>query len=239
MDRSEPHAIDSEIIVARMDGTKVAYTKGQIVYSQGDPAGFVFYVSTDILKVAAVSEEGRVAVFAIHRPGHFLGEKCLGRHNLRTATATALTECTLVKVPKARVICALHDDQEFSELFSTYLMHRNIRMQADLVDHLLHSTEMRLARALMILADYGEEKGSESVMPKIPQETLAEMIGASRTHVNFFMNKFRQLGIVEYDGNARGGIKVSRSFLNALLYEKPQIAQRDVYRGRDRMETSK
>jgi CRP/FNR family cyclic AMP-dependent transcriptional regulator len=139
------------------------------------------------------------------------------------STVKTLTECMLIKMAKASTMRALHEDHAFSELFTVYLMERNVRIQADLVDQLLNSTEKRLARLLLILANYGKEERPEAIVPKINQETLAEMIGTSRTHVNFFMNKFRQLGFIEYNGE----IKVNRSLLNMLLHEKPQIASPD------------
>jgi CRP/FNR family cyclic AMP-dependent transcriptional regulator len=227
--QSEKHALHSEFILTRIDGGKSdsKYQSGQIVYSQGDPAAFVFYVRAGKVRVAIVSEEGKEAVVAIHLPGNFFGEECLTGHKLRMATVTALTECELVRLPKESVIRALHDDIEFSELFTTYLLERNIRVQEDLVDQLLNSTEKRLARLLLILANYGKEDRPDPIVPKINQETLAEMIGTSRTHVNHFMNKFRQLGLIEYNGDPRGEIKVNRSLLNMMLHEKPQIAQRD------------
>ena len=135
---------------------------------------------------------------------------------------TVLTECELVKTPKAAIVHALHDNRKFSELFMAYLMERNIRVQEDLVDQLLNSTEKRLARLLMILANYGEEERPDPIVLMINQETIAEMIGTTRTHVNHFMNKFRRLGLIDYDGD----IKVHRSQLNILLHEKPQIASR-------------
>jgi CRP/FNR family cyclic AMP-dependent transcriptional regulator len=177
--------------------------------------------------VAVVSETGKEAVVAILQPGSFCGEECLTGHKLRMATVTALTECTLLSLPKASIIRALHDDAKFSELFTTYLMERNIRAQEQLVDQLLNSTEKRLARILLILANYGKEDRPDPILPKINQETLAEMIGTTRTHVNFFMNKFRQLGFIEYDGDPRGEIRVNRSLLNMLLHEKPQFTSRD------------
>jgi CRP-like cAMP-binding protein len=143
------------------------------------------------------------------------------------ATITALSGCVLIQMPKKSIIRALHDDPEFSELFTTYLMERSIRVQEDLVDQLLNSTERRLARLLLILANYGKEDRPDPIVPKINQETLAEMIGTSRTHVNFFMNKFRQLGFIEYNGDTKGAIKVHRSLLNMLLHEKPQIASQN------------
>jgi CRP/FNR family cyclic AMP-dependent transcriptional regulator len=227
--QNEIHVSHSEFILARIgEGKSLSkYRADQIVYTQGDPAGFIFYVRAGKLKVAIVSEEGKEAVVAIHLPGNFCGEECLAGHKLRMATVTALTECELVNLPKASVIRALHDDVEFSELFTTYLLERNIRVQEDLVDKLLNSTEKRLARLLLILANYGKEDRPDPIVPKINQETLAEMIGTSRTHVNHFMNKFRQLGLIEYNGDTRGEIKVNRSLLNMLLHEKPQIVPRD------------
>ena len=229
MNEDKNHTTDSESILARITGGKseLKYSRDQIAYSQGDPADFVFYVRAGSVKVTIVSEEGKEAVVAIHLPGNFCGEECLTGHKLRLATVTALTECELVRLPKASVIRALHDDVEFSELFTTYLLERNIRVQEDLVDQLLNSTEKRLARLLLILANYGKEDRPDPIVPKISQETLAEMIGTSRTHVNHFMNKFRQLGLIEYNGDTRGEIKVNRSLLNLMLHEKPQIAQRD------------
>jgi CRP/FNR family cyclic AMP-dependent transcriptional regulator len=227
--QGKEYLLHAESILAKIDGGKSVskYRSGQIVYSQGDAAAFVFYVRVGKARVAIVSEEGKEAVVAIHLPGNFFGEECLTGHKLRMATVTALTECEFVRLPKASVIRALHDDTEFSELFTTYLLERNIRVQEDLVDQLLNSTEKRLARLLLILANYGKEDRPDPIVPKINQETLAEMIGTSRTHINHFMNKFRQLGLIEYNGDARGEIKVNRSLLNLLLHEKPQIAQRD------------
>src|SRR3984957_8451738 len=211
----------TESILARIDGGKSEskYQRDEIAYSQGDPADSVFYVRIGRVKVTIVSEEGKEAVVAIFQPGAVCGEECLTGHKLRIATVTALTECVLIRLPKASIIRALHDDPAFSELFTTYLMERSIRVQEDLVDQLLNSTEKRLARLLLILANYGKEDRPEPIVPKINQETLAEMIGTTRTHVNSFMIKFRQLGFIEYNGD----IKVHKSLLSMLLHEKPQI----------------
>jgi CRP/FNR family cyclic AMP-dependent transcriptional regulator len=227
--QDKKYLLHAASILAKIDGGKSEskYRSEHIIYSQGDPAAFVFYVHAGKLKVAVISEDGKEAVVAILLPGSFCGEECLSGHKLRMATVTALTECELIKMPKAVINRALHDDPEFSELFTTYLMERNIRVQEDLVDQLLNSTEKRLARLLLILANYGKEDRPDPIVPKINQTILAEMIGTSRTHVNHFMNKFRQLGLIEYNGDARGDIKVNRSLLNLLLHEKPQIAQRD------------
>jgi CRP/FNR family cyclic AMP-dependent transcriptional regulator len=214
-----------EAIIARIDGgrSEAKYQKEQIVYSQGDPADGVFYIQSGRVKVTVVSEEGKEAVVAILPAGSFCGEESLSGHKLRISTIKALTECMLMRIAKSSIMRALHDDQEFAELFTTYLIRRNISVQEDLVDQLLNSTEKRLARLLLILANYGKEDRPDPIVPKINQETLAEMIGTSRTHVNFFMNKFRQLGLIEYNGD----IKVNRSLLNMLLHEKPQIASQD------------
>jgi CRP/FNR family transcriptional regulator, cyclic AMP receptor protein len=212
-------APDPAAIIARMNGgtSEARYQLDQIVYSQGDAADSVFYVQSGRLKVTVVSEEGKEAVVAILAAGHFFGEDCLTGHSQRLSTVKALSSSACIRMAKASVARALHEDHEFSELFTTYLMERNIRVQEDLVDQLLNSTEKRLARLLLILASYGREDQPDPIVPRINQETLAEMIGTSRTHVNFFMNKFRQLGLIEYNGD----IKVHRSLLNVMLHEKP------------------
>ncbi len=215
--KSASHA---EAILAKIDGkSESKHRRDDVIFAQGEPAAFIFYVRTGKLKVTVLSEEGKEAVVAILPPGNFCGEECLTGHRLRVATAKALTECELVKMPKAVIARALHDDAEFSSLFTTYLIERSIRVQEDLVDQLLNSTEKRLARLLLILANYGKEDRPEPIVPRINQETLAEMIGTTRTHVNLFMNKFRQLGLIQYNGD----ITVHRSLLNMLLHEKPQI----------------
>jgi CRP-like cAMP-binding protein len=211
-----------EAIIARMNGGKseARFHTEQIVYSQGDAADCVFFIQSGKVKLTVVSEGGKVAVVGILGPGNFCGEECLTGHKLRMSTVEALAECTLIRMVKANTMRALHEDHAFSELLTVYLMERNVRIQADLVDQLLNSTEKRLARLLLILANYGKEDRPEPIIPKLSQETLAEMVGTSRTHVNHFMNKFRDLGLIEYNGD----IKVNRSLLNMLLHEKPQIA---------------
>jgi CRP/FNR family transcriptional regulator, cyclic AMP receptor protein len=225
MIRAHPRASDPESIIARIDGGRsdVKYQAERVVYPQGDPADGVFYIQSGRLKITVVSEEGKEAVVAILQAGSFCGEECLTGHKLRISTARALTECGLVRFTKASIVHALHHDEHFAQLFTTHLITRNIKVQEDLVDQLLNSTEKRLARLLLILANYGKEDRPEPIVPKINQETLAEMIGTSRTHVNFFMNKFRQLGFIEYNGD----IKVNRSLLSMLLHEKPQIVSQD------------
>jgi CRP/FNR family transcriptional regulator, cyclic AMP receptor protein len=220
MNQDNRSAGSPETILARLGGRSVVrYQKDQIAYSQGDPADSLFFVEAGKIKVTVVSEAGKEAVIAILLPGSFCGEECLSGHIVRISTAVALTECVLVKMTKASIVRALHEDHEFSELFTVHLMERNMRIQEDLVDQLLNSTEKRLARLLLVLANYGKEDLPDPIVPRISQATLAEMIGTTRTHVNFFMNKFRQLGFIEYNGH----IKVHRALLNMLLHEKPQI----------------
>jgi CRP/FNR family transcriptional regulator, cyclic AMP receptor protein len=219
-DLGEKYASGWEIILARIDGgrAELKRQKDQVVYIQADPANHLYYVRDGTVKLTVTSPAGREAVIAILQPGHFFGEECLTGHKSRIATVTALTECVLILMPKASIIRALRVDSEFSELFTSYIVERCIRVQETLVDQLLNSTEKRLARLLMILVDYGKEDRSDPIVPKINQETLADMIGTSRTHVNFFMNKFRELGFIEYNGD----IKVNRSLLS-VLHEKPTL----------------
>ena len=225
MAQMKQDAPSAESIIARMNGGKSEgrFHKDQTVYLQGDPADCVYFVRSGKMKVTVVSNEGKEAVVAIHMPGSFCGEECLTGHSLRLSTVKTLTDCVLLRMAKTSIIKALHEDHQFSELFTTYLLERNIRVQEDLVDQLLNSTEKRLARLLLILANYGKEDRPDPIVPRISQETLAEMIGTSRTHVNHFMNKFRQLGFIEYNGD----VKVNRSLLNMLLHEKPHIDPHD------------
>jgi CRP/FNR family cyclic AMP-dependent transcriptional regulator len=225
MAQARKSAPDPEAIIGRIEGgrSEAGYQRDQILYSQGDPADGVFYVQSGQVTITVVSEGGKEAVVAILPSGSFCGEECLAGHTLRISTARALTECLLVRMAKASIVRALREDQDFAELFTTHLITRNIRVQEDLADQLLNSTEKRLARLLLILANSGKEDRPDPILPRINQETLADMIGTSRTHVNFFMNKFRQLGFIEYNGD----IKVNRSLLNMLLHEKSRIASED------------
>jgi CRP/FNR family cyclic AMP-dependent transcriptional regulator len=207
-------ALEAETILARIEGARAdaRYQRDQVIFSQGDPASCVFYVQSGKLAVSIVSPGGKEAVVAILSAGSFCGEECLNGHALRLTTVRGLTECVLIRMPKASTTRALHDDPGFSRLFTTFLLERSIRMQEDLADQLLNSTERRLARLLLILANYGRDDPPDSIIPRINQETLAEKIGTSRTNVNFFMNKFRQQGFIEYNGD----IKVNGSLTNVL-----------------------
>jgi CRP/FNR family cyclic AMP-dependent transcriptional regulator len=195
------------------------YRKGQVVFSQGDPADEVFYIQQGKVKVTVVSEQGKEAVTGILGPNEFFGEGCLAGMALRISTVAALTEAVIVRLEKAAIIRVIHQEPAFSEIFIAHLLGRTIRVEADLVDQLFNSSEKRLARMLLLLANFGKEGKPEPVIAKISQETLAEMIGTTRSRVSFFMNRFRKLGFIDYNGR----IEVHPSLLNAVLHEQPQI----------------
>jgi CRP/FNR family cyclic AMP-dependent transcriptional regulator len=189
--------------------------KNQTVFSQGDAADAVFYIQSGRIKLSVLSGEGKEAVLAILEQESFFGEPCLAGQPLRLATATALDPCTLVRIEKDAIIRVLHDEPAFAALFLNYVLSRNLRIQEDLVDHLFNSSEKRLARVLLLLAHFGKEGKPETVIPKLSQETLADMIGTTRSRVSYFLNKFRKLGFVEYNG----GFKVHSSLLNVVLHD--------------------
>ena len=195
------------------------YSKDQTVFSQGDPADAVFYIQKGKVKVTVVSEQGKEAVVAILGTDEFFGEGCLAGQARRMATATAMTECDIMRLEKAAIVDVIHDEPAFSEMFIAHLLARTIRVEADLVDQLFNSSEKRLARLLLLLANFGKEGKPEPIIAKISQETLAEMIGTTRSRVSFFMNKFRKLGFIDYNG----GIDVHSSLLNVVLHDQPQI----------------
>ena len=191
------------------------YQKAQPVFTQGDRADAVFFVQRGKVKLTVLSRQGKQAVIALLGPGDFFGEGCLAGQPVRMATATAMTESAIVRLAKQPMIRALHRDAVFSELFTTYLLSRNIRMEEDLVDQLFNSSEKRLARILLLLANFGKEGRPEPVVPKISQETLAEMVGTTRSRISHFMNKFRKLGFVQYNG----GLEVHSSLLHVVLHD--------------------
>lgn len=193
----------------------VIFRKDAVFFAQGDPADSLYYVQDGRVKVTVVSKQGKEAVIAILKVGSFFGEGCLTGQQARMASAVALTDCTAMHLEKSAVIRMLHEDKEFSEQFTAYLLARNARVEADLVDQLFNSSEKRLARILLILANFGKEGKSEPIIPSISQETLAEMIGTTRSRVSFFMNKFRQLGFIDYNGH----IEVHSSLLNVVLLD--------------------
>jgi CRP/FNR family transcriptional regulator, cyclic AMP receptor protein len=199
--------------------TVSTYQKNQTVFSQGDPADAVFYIQEGEVKVNVVSEQGKEAVVAIHGKKEFFGEGCLTGQPLRLATVAAMTECVIMRIDKAAIVRVIHDEPTFSEMFMTYVLARNARVEADLVDQLFNSSEKRLARLLLLMANFGKEGRPEPVIAKISQETLAEMIGTTRSRVSAFMNKFRKLGFIEYNGH----LEVHTSLLNMVLHETPEI----------------
>ena len=176
------------------------FHKNQKVFEQGDVADTVFYIQNGRVKLTVLSEQGKEAVVAILEPLQFFGEGCMNGHKLRISTATALEDCVIMAITKSAMITTLHDEPKFSELFMAYLLTRNSRIEEDLIDQLFNSSERRLARTLLLLANFGKEGSPQSINPNISQETLAEMIGTTRSRVSFFMNKFRKLGFIEYKG---------------------------------------
>jgi CRP/FNR family transcriptional regulator, cyclic AMP receptor protein len=199
------------------------YRNDQTVFSQGQVADAVFYIQQGKVKLTVISEQGKEAVVAILGPGHFFGEGCLNGHPLRIATTRAIDDCVITRIEKATMIATIHNEPEFSELFMSYLLTRNSRIEEDLIDQLFNSSEKRLARVLLLLANFGKEGKPEPIVGTFSQETLAEMIGTTRSRVSFFMNKFRRLGFIEYNGK----LEVHNSLLNVVLYDKPEIKARD------------
>ena len=192
----------------------VQYRRGEVIFSQGDVCEDVRYVQKGAIKLSVVSRVGKEGVVAILAPGDFFGEGALAGQSVRIGTATAVTASSVLIIDKDVMIRLLHDEPTFSDRFIAHMLARNIRFEADLVDHLFNSSEKRLARTLLLLARYGEAQ-SHRTLPKISQETLADMIGATRSRVNFFMNKFRKLGFIEYNG----GLKINNSLLSVVLHD--------------------
>ena len=216
---SEPIPFDPALFLetAAKGRSVVSYKKSQIVFAQGEAASAVFYIKKGKIKVTVVSTHGKEAVVAILGTDEFLGEGCLIGQPRRLATATAMTECVTMRVEKDEVIRVLHDEPAFSQMFVAHILARSARIEEDLVDQLFNSTEKRLARLLLLLANFGKEGRPEPIIAKISQETLAEMIGTTRSHVNHFMNKFRKLGFIDYNGH----LEVHSSLLSVVLSEPP------------------
>ena len=214
-------AFDPREFLAKVGEGKaiLEFRKDQVVFAQGDAADTVFYIQKGQVKVVVISEQGKEAVVGIFGPGQFFGEGCLNGHSVRIATTTAMEDCLLTAITKAAMLAVLHDQPKFSEMFMAYLLTRNSRIEEDLIDQLFNSSEKRLARLLLLLANFGKEGSPQPIIPNISQETLAEMIGTTRSRVSFFMNKFRKLGFISYNGK----IEVNSSLLNAVLYDKPEI----------------
>jgi CRP-like cAMP-binding protein len=223
MKRKAKTHFDPKAFLAKSNGGRTIskYRRNQIVFSQGDPADSVFYIQKGKVKKTVLSEQGKEAVFAVMGPDEFCGEGCLTGQPRRLATAAAMADCEIMRLDKETVVRVLHDEPAFSEMFVAHLLARTIRVEADLVDQLFNSSEKRLARALLLLANFGKEGKPETIIAKINQETLAEMIGTTRSRVSKFMNKFRQLGFIDYNG--AGTIEVHSSLLNVVLHDQPQI----------------
>jgi CRP/FNR family transcriptional regulator, cyclic AMP receptor protein len=214
-------AFDPKVFLATADGGRTVskYHPLQEVFLQGSPADAVFYIQTGRVKVTVLSEQGREAVVAILTQDTFCGEGCLIGQLSRTATATAMTECEIMRLEKVAMICVLREEPAFAEMFVSHILARTIRVEEDLVDQLFNSSEKRLARALLLLANFGKEGGPEPVIPNVSHQTLAEMIGTTRSRVNFFMNKFRKLGLIDYNGH----LEVHSSLLNVVLNDLTHI----------------
>jgi CRP-like cAMP-binding protein len=219
--RAEPRAtlpsFDAEAFLASAGAARrvMTYPRGKVVFSQGQPSDAVMYIQKGSIKISVLSRTGKEAVVAMLGPGDFFGEGALTGQPVRIGTATATAPTTVLIIEKGVMLGLLRDEPTFSERFITYMLARNIRIEADLVDHLFNSSEKRLARALLLLARYGDQAGPVRRVPKISQETLAEMVGTTRSRVNFFMNKFRDLGFIEYNGD----IKVNTSLLGVVLHD--------------------
>jgi len=211
------HVFDAQ---AFLDSAGVArkvkeFKKAVLVYSQGDAADSVMYLQEGSVKLTVISEGGKEAVIAILGPGDFFGEGCLAGQSVRMGTATAIAPSTVLVIEKREMFKVLHEQHELSDRFISFMLARNIRIEEDLVDQLFNSSEKRLARTLLLLARYGKEDQPHGVLPRVSQETLAEMIGATRSRVNFFMNKFRKLGFIKYNG----GLQINTSLLSVVLHE--------------------
>ena len=218
-------AFDPKSFLARVgDGRSIGkYRKDQVVFSQGEIGDAVFYIQKGKVKLTVVSEQGKEAVVALLGTDEFVGEGCLAGQAQRIATAAVMADAVIARLEKAAIVRVIHEEPAFSEMFIAHILGRTIRVEADLVDQLFNSSEKRLARMLLLLANFGKEARPEPIIAKISQETLAEMIGTTRSRVSFFMNKFRKLGFIEYNGNIDGGIEVRSSLLNVVLHEQPQI----------------
>jgi CRP/FNR family transcriptional regulator, cyclic AMP receptor protein len=211
-----PPPFDPKSFLAKIgEGRTISrYRRNEVVFSQGDPADAVFYIQRGKVKLTVVSKRGKEAVVAILGAEEFFGEGCLAGQPRRIATVTTMTESTIMRLQKASIVSVLRNEAAFSEMFIAHLLTRTIRVEADLVDQLFNSSEKRLARLLLLLANFGKEAKPEPIIAKISQETLADMVGTTRSRVSFFMNRFRRLGFVDYNG---GGLEVRSSLLNVIL----------------------
>ena len=207
---------NAKAFLAKASTRQVApYQKKQVIFAQSDPADAVFYVEKGTVKLTVLSEQGKSAIVAMLGPGDFFGEGCLAGQPVRMASASAITDVTVVRIEREAMIRLLHEPSSFAERFMAHLLARNVRIEEDLVDQLFNSSEKRLARVLLLLARFGKEGKTEPMIPKISQEVLAEMVGTTRPRISGFMNKFRKLGFIEYNG----GLHIHSSLLNVLLHD--------------------
>jgi CRP/FNR family cyclic AMP-dependent transcriptional regulator len=215
--RKATRTFDAETFLTKVGSgrTLVSYKRNQKVFAQGDPADSIFFILKGKIKLTVISKAGKEAVVSILGVGDFFGEGSLAGQHLRMATAAAMLESSIMRLERLSVIRALRREPAFSELFLRYLLSRNIRIEEDLVDHLFNSSEKRLARVLLLLANFGKKGAPEPVIPKISQETLAEIVGTTRSRVSFFMNRFRKMGFIKYNG----GLEVHSSLLNVVLHD--------------------
>ena len=197
----------------------VQYRPGEVVFTQGDPANDVRYLQKGAIKISVLSRMGKEAVVAMLGPGDFFGEGCLAGQPVRIGSASAITPSTILVIEKKQMVKVLHKQHALSDRFIAHMLSRNVRIEQDLIDQLFNSSEKRLARALLLLAQYGTQDKPRQVVPKISQETLSEMIGTTRSRVNFFMNKFKKLGFIEYDGNLEAGVQINSSLLSVVLHD--------------------
>ena len=223
MRNSAKDSFDVQTFLAKVGAGKaiLEFDENQNVFKQGDVAETVFYIQRGRIKLTVLSDLGKEAVVGILEPGQFFGEGCLNGQKLRISTTSAMEHSTVTAIARTAMITALHDEPAFSELFMAYLLTRNSRIEEDLIDQLFNSSERRLARMLLLLANFGKEGNPQPISPNISQETLAEMIGTTRSRVSFFMNKFRKLGFISYNGH----IEVHSSLMSAVLHDKPALKE--------------
>jgi CRP-like cAMP-binding protein len=219
--KTKAKSFDPKAFLAKVgEGRTIsAYRRNQPIFAQGDLADALFYIQKGKVKLTVVSRHGKEAIVAVLGPSDFFGEGCLAGQPRRMATASALSDCSIVRIDKPAAIRVIHNEPRFSELLLSYLLARNIRIEDDLVDRLFNSSEKRLARILLLLSNFGKDGKPEQVIPKVSQETLAEMVGTTRARVSFFMNKFRKLGLVEYNG----GLEVHSSLLSIVLHDSDSL----------------
>jgi CRP/FNR family cyclic AMP-dependent transcriptional regulator len=221
---AEKQLFDVGVFLNTVDGGRSVsnYRKGQTVFSQGDLGDAVFYIQEGKVKVCVVSKQGKEAVVALHGSGDFFGESCLNGHPLRVSTVVTVTKCVIMRVEKAAITRVLHDEPQFSERFILNLLSKNAQVEEDLLDQLFNSSETRLAKVLLLMANFGKNSKPDRVLTKISQETLAEMVGTTRSRVSMFMNKFRKLGFIDYNG----ALEIHNSLLNVVLHDNPHLRKR-------------